>query len=146
MPVVAPPPPITCRAGAFAARQGMYGTCPACPAGSFTADAGNSVCDVCNPGFYQDVVGQTSCKACPEGTYNEFAGSNAQAACLPAPKGNYAPGTGNDGYVPCDPGYYQDTVGQGSCKVCVWSPAPPAGARGFHWVAVAAVQGVGPPG
>ena len=25
-------------------------------------------------------------------------------------------------------------------------PAPPAGARGFHWVAVAAVQGVGPPG
>lgn len=63
------------------------------------------------PGGYQNETEQSSCKFCGAGTYIT---GNGCSSCAP---GSYAPAR-RSSCTPCEQGKYQDTVRQGSCKVC----------------------------
>ena len=87
--------------------------CQLCPEGSY--EQGN-ICLQCAIGYYQDIKGSTSCILCPitTSTNNQF-GTVSLDGCLPCPVGTYSM---PPQCVSCNIGYFQDEIGQTSCKQC----------------------------
>ncbi|KAJ5074767.1 insulin-like growth factor binding proteinn-terminal [Anaeramoeba ignava] len=116
-----------CSQGTFSSKTGAI-NCQLCVPGTFTANNGSQWCSECPDGYYTDYEGATectkcgtghqtknpsSCDPCPSGTYN-----NKEASlCVLCSSGTYS-GVGAISCTACGKDYYQDQLGQPSCKNC----------------------------
>eukprot|EP01156_Anaeramoeba_ignava_P010784 Anaeramoba_ignava/a480793_53.p1 GENE.a480793_53~~a480793_53.p1 ORF type:complete len:917 (+),score=259.65 a480793_53:298-3048(+) len=116
-----------CSPGAFSSGRGTI-NCTLCSPGTFTSDNGSYSCSECSQGYYSDYEGATecqkcgrghqttspsSCDPCKSGTYNNKEASR----CVLCSSGTYS-GVGAISCTPCEKNYYQDQLGQPSCKNC----------------------------
>lgn len=91
------------------------GTCTLCPKGTFSNEADPS-CSNCPANTFSITEGltqQSDCTSCPSNTVSP-SGSVSVSACV-ADKGHY---TQEGTVIACEAGYYQDEIGQTSCKFC----------------------------
>ncbi|KAH7968646.1 hypothetical protein HPB52_010502 [Rhipicephalus sanguineus] len=89
--------------------------CVNCPVGTYYYE---SSCVPCPIGMYSDKEAAESCVPCPgnKTTLEGWAGSESECLDLCAP-GTWST-TGKEPCIACGPQYYQDEVGQLSCKQC----------------------------
>ena len=90
--------------------------CEKCPFGTRYQDM---KCLPCGIGEYQDELGQVQCKQCPPG---EIGTKTNQFECTPCPVGTFSSEFGTSVCRRCVPNgnihFYQNEVGQSSCKRC----------------------------
>ncbi|KAJ5073141.1 insulin-like growth factor binding proteinn-terminal [Anaeramoeba ignava] len=117
-----------CESGSFSASIGSI-SCEVCPIGTYSSQNGSESCSICPQGYYSNTNGSSSCKKCgigrettssstceycKVGTYNRKEAS----PCLVCPAGSYSSSNGATFCFPCGMFYYQDEMGQSTCKRC----------------------------
>ena len=103
-----------CKGGEYNVQTGRSTKCDICPVGhrcSFITSAPMK----CSKGYYQDQIGQTSCKRCKGGEYNVQTGRSTKCDICPV---GHRCGFIYSAPMKCSKGYYQDQIGQTSCKRC----------------------------
>ncbi|XP_021344281.1 uncharacterized protein LOC110444201 isoform X1 [Mizuhopecten yessoensis] len=89
--------------------------CVNCAVGTYKND---NTCVLCAIGEFSDSERQTSCQRCPPGTTTQTRGSTHRTHCFTLCSTGEFYDKGIDGCGTCSLGYYQDEVGQFSCKSC----------------------------